>query len=243
MSILIRQAGILNVATASNVPTQSIDFESGSSQYLSISDANFGAYDRAKWAVSTWVKKESTGMNQGIMSQDGGAGQRAFSLIWTSTDALNIRTYQDGSAVAGQLVTTATWADTNYHHILFWYDSANATAGDRMRLWVDGTEIAAFGTDTNPTAAIFDSTAAVAVGAQQATGSLPADGLFYQHAFFSGTLPTIGQVYNAGAPRDITGLTGLYSYLGVEGGSVVADGVLVADWTNNNTAVASSTIP
>lgn len=43
------------------IPTRSIDFESGSTQYLSMSDASFGAFNYAKFAASFWYKKESTG--------------------------------------------------------------------------------------------------------------------------------------------------------------------------------------
>lgn len=226
-----------------STPDYSIDFEAGSSQYLSMSDANFGSYDKAKWAVSVWYKRESTGANMGIFCQDESAGQRAFNIIFNSTSKIRVRTYQDGTNVAGDIITTATYTDTSaYHHILFWYDSANATAGNRMRLWHDGTEVTVFDTDTNPTAAVHDSTGIVTVGAQ----GIPSnyfDGLLFQTAFFSGTLPAIGDVYDAGAPVDITGLTGLYAYLDVAGGSVVSDGVLSTDWTNNNTAVNSTTKP
>lgn len=245
MSILMRDAGILNTPQGSSgVPTQSISLVNASNQFMSMSDANFGVYNKAKFAVSTWIKKTTaSGLAFGIMCQMGAAGQRAFTISINASDKINIRTYVDGTNIDGELLTTATYTATTYYHILFWYDSANATAGDRMRLWVNGVEVTAFDVDTNPSAAIFDSTSNVAVGASSSAGASAADGLIYQHTFVSGSLPTIGQVYNAGAPLSITGLTGLFSVLDVAGGAVTHDGVLATAWTNNNTATASSTIP
>lgn len=235
----------LTARPSGTIPTQSISLVRASSQYLSMSDANFGAYDRAKWAISTWVKRASTGATMGIMNQlSAGGGQRAFQLIFTGANKINIATYVDGTVVDGELITTATYTNTSaYYHILFWYDSANATAGDRMRLWVNGVEVTLFDTDTNPTAAIFNSTTDVGVGDSQSSGGSPNDGLIFQNAFFSGYLPTVSQVYNAGSPLPVTNITGLWSVLDVAGGDVTSDGVLVAAWTNNNGATASSTIP
>ena len=230
--------------SAPTLPTRSIDFEAGSTQHLSMSDANFGAYDRAKWAISVWFKLESIGTNRPIMSQFGGAGNRAFRILFNTGNKLTAFISQDGSNNDSDFITTATYTDTTaYHHLLFHYDSANATAGNRIRLWVDGAEVVTFDLKTNPTAAVFDSTADMQVGAETVSLAGYFDGLIYQFGFFSGSLPIIGQVYNAGAPIDISGLTGLYSYLSVAGNSVVADGVLVADWTNNGTAISSVVIP
>lgn len=227
-----------------SVPSQSIDFERSSTQYLSISDSDFGAYNRAKFAVSVWLKRESTGTTQNIFQHSRVTNIDPFILSFLSNNHLEISTsISDLDPADGLLNPTATYTSTaNWYHILFHYDSANATPGDRMRLWVDGSEVTVFDTDTNPTAQIWDSSASLKVGASNSGGNT-FDGLIYQLAFFSGSLPAIGSVYNAGSPMNITGLTGLWSVLDVAAGDVTSDGVLSANWTNNNTAVASSTIP
>lgn len=229
--------------SAESLPLYSLDFERGSSQYLSMSDANFGAYDKAKWAISVWVKFE-TSANSVICSHgDNGTGQRAFDIRLNGTSKIDITTSSDGSTANGRLVTTDSFSSTaDWYHILIWYDSANATAGDRMRLWVNGVEVTSFTTDTNPSAAVFNSTEAVRIGANASVTTF-FDGLIYQFAFFSGVLPTISQVYNAGAPKDLSTISGLYAALNATGNSVVADDVLSADWTNNNTVITSTTKP
>ncbi len=227
------------------LPTNSIDFEFSSSQYLTISDANFGAYDRAKWAISLWYKRESTGGQQLYSHQDNGSG-RAFDLRFNGSSQLEFRSWADGATADGRLLTTATYTDTtSWHHILCWFDSANGTSGDRMRIWHDGAEVTVFSADSAPTAQVFNTTVSVYVAALNNAGS-PAneyDGKIYQAAFFSGALPAIGTLYSAGSPLNVSGLSGLWSVLDVAGGVVTHDGVLASSWTNNNTAVSSADIP
>lgn len=206
-----------------------------------MSDADFGVYDRAKFAVSFWYKLESTGTTRFPIAHGAGAANMAFEIRFSSADKIQIQTQTAASTPDGNLVTTATYTDTaSFHHFLFHFDSANATAGDRMKLWIDGAEVTSFDTDTNPTAAIYNTAGDITIGDQ---GGALFDGLLYQFAIFSGTLPAIGTLYNAGAPMDIRLLTGLYSLLDVSGGDVTTDYVLTPNWTNVNTATASSTIP
>jgi len=165
-------------------------------------------------------------------------------ILRFNNDRVNFLTSVDGTTANGQLISTATITDANWHHILVHFDSANATAGDRMKMWIDGTEVTAFDTDTNPTAAAANSVAAHRIGAN-GPGTNAFDGLLYNAAFFSGTLPAVTVVRNAttGKPEDVSGATGLWSWLDFVGDSLVSDGVLTADWTNVNTVTSSTTIP
>lgn len=227
-----------------NLPTHALDLERDSTQYLSMTDADFGAYDRAKWAISVWVKTESISTVREIFSHGGASANREFALFFTSANRLRLDTYIDSSGVNGTLETSATYTGTSaYMHILVHYDSANATAGDRMRMWVDGSEITSFNVDTNPTGSVFDSTSSAYVGTLNASGTVAFDGLIYQLGFFSGTLPAIADVYDSGNPKDISGLTGLYSYLDCAGNDPTSDGVLSTNWTNNNSVTTSTDIP
>lgn len=222
------------------LPSLSLSMASASTKYLSISNANFGAYNHAKFAISMWFKRASTGSVQYLYSHAGVS--RSFRLFITAADKLDFSTTVTGTSTDGHLVTTATYTDTNWHHLLVYYDSANGTGGDRMRMWVDGSEISAFDTDVNPTAAVQNTSEDLAVGSNTSGGATTWDGLLYQVAFFSGTLPNISLLYNSGHPVNIVGATGLWSSLDVDG-AVTHDGVLSSSWTNNNTVTSSSTIP
>jgi hypothetical protein len=239
--------GFWNPQVTSPLPQYSFDFEGSSSQYMSMSDANFGAFNRQKFAVSAWIKRESGsgGSNIHWFGQNAAAGNRSVNIMFNSSDAITIDIYSDGTTIVGKLVTTATYTDTtSWHHYYFVYDSTQATGGNRMRLWVDGSEVTSFSTDTNPSLnqSMFDSTADMCWG-QGRTGAGTTDGLMYQPTFFSGSYPSISSLYNAGSPMDVAGLSGLYSTLDISGGDLTSDAVLSANWTNNNTVVSSSTIP
>ena len=149
------------------------------------------------------------------------------------------------SSIDGQLTTTATFTDTtSWRHILYHFDAANGTPGDRMRLWHDGAEITAFTTDNNPTAAVQDSASTVVIGSNSAGAANFFNGKLYQAAFFSGSLPDISEVFDAGSPKDITGLTGLHSLLNTD--DIVAledDFVLPTKWTNDGGVAKSMDIP
>lgn len=224
-------------------PTQSISFASASSQHLSMTGANFGAYNTAKFTVSVWYKRASTGADMGLTNQ-GSSPNEAWMLHFTSTDHLEFLASADGTSFGGgDQTTTATFTDTaSYHHITYWWDSANATSGDRMRVWHDGTEITSFSTDTAPTNPVFGTSGTITVGGDGvSTGAY--NGLEYEAAIFSGVLVSDATLYNSGVPIDITGQVGLWSVLDVGGGAVTHDGKLSGAWTNVGSVTASSTTP
>lgn len=226
-------------------PVNSIDFESSSSQQLRMISTNFGSYNRAKWAISVWVNRESlSGSNTPtIMTKGTNTANTEFLLQFTAADTLRIVTYKDTSSTPdGEKITTASYTTATWYHILIHFDSANGTASQRLRMWVNGSEIASFGVNANPTAQVQTNTAQARVGQYNGADAY-FDGLIYQLSFFSGTLPSISDVYNAGVPKSVIGLPGLYSTLDVAGGDVTHDGVLATNWTNINSVVSSTTIP
>ncbi len=227
-------------AGGGSVPSKSLDFELDSSQSLNITSANWGSYDRAKFAISLWFNKETNSTS--TMLYKGNATNHEFRLEFATGNLLQFTTYaSDGTTINGRLRTTASYSTGTWRHVLIHFDSANATAGDRMRMWVDGSEVTAFDVDTNPTEAANTNAHPVYYGARVAASYY--DGLIYQASFFSGTLPAIGTLYNAGDPMSVDGMTGLWSTLDVAGDVVESDGVLAANWTNTNTVVSSATVP
>ena len=229
------------------IPNLSMDFVS--SKFLDMSDSNFGAFDRSKFAISLWYKRPTTGSQQYLWTQGDTPLNVSFLLRFTSdaplTDKLDVVVLDAPSSVNGQLTTTALFIDTtSWHHILFHFDKDNATAGDRMRLFHDGVRITAFDIDTNPTAAVQDSSSTVVIGSDSAGITNFYDGKLHQPAFFSGSLPDISEVYDAGSPKDVRRLTGLHSLLNTNDVDALEDdSVLAIDWTNNGGVAKSTDIP
>ncbi len=234
---------LMNKPAGASVPTQSIDFEASSTQRLSISDANFGAYDRALFTVNFSVLRESTGTTQFIFVHADNTNQ-AILLQFLSDNRLYWIVSTDGAADSGELATTATYTDTsNFYDITIQYDGNNATANDRMRIWVNQVEVTAFDIRTNPSGAVFNTAADWRISGNKGAGNQGFDGLIYQWSFYSGVNPSQATLYTAGLPNNATAITGAWSVLGVQGGSVTTDSVLAATWTNTNSATASNTIP
>lgn len=247
MTIAAMTSGVCGASSnVPGTPSKSISFAAASSQYLSMTSGNFGGYNHAKFAMSTWVKRASlsAGNSQRIMGQRNAFGSTAsWDLSFSGSDTLNFESYSDGTSQDAILNTNATYTSTSaYYHILVYFDSANSTADSRVRIWVNGTEVSSFSFRQNPVGAVFNGSDNVTIGNIQNAGSY-IDGLIYQLAFFSGSLPAIGSVYNAGHQVDISAVSGLYSILDCASGVVTHDGKLATAWTNNNTATVSSTIP
>ena len=111
----------------------------------------FGAADGTKKTFSFWVKRGKLTTTQCIFSTDV-SGYIEGRLAFLSSDIIQItdRDSSSGSTDA-DLQTTAAFRDPHeWFHIVFAYDTPNGTGGDRMRLYINGVEETAFGSDTNP---------------------------------------------------------------------------------------------
>jgi hypothetical protein len=141
MAFLVLGANSVSGYTVKN----SLRFNSGSSDYLSKNFASAGT--RTKWTYSFWIKRTKLSVNQNVTGVGGGSYQE--NVIFTDSDSIDWQSYQN--AMVGQLVTTRKFRDIGawYHIVLVW-DTTNATAGDRMRIYVNGTEETSFTTDINP---------------------------------------------------------------------------------------------
>jgi len=110
------------------------------------------ATSRKKFTLSMWVKlsgRGSGGNNALLVS--GASGQNEGTIAF-SNDNLYWTEYNSGSAsVIGRLGTSRLFRDYNaWYHLVFVWDSANATAGDRMKMYVNGVEETNFAEDINP---------------------------------------------------------------------------------------------
>ena len=137
-----------NVASATASTTydvaNSCRFNDGDSSYLHITPS---AGDRDKFTFSCWVKRGVLGTTQGFFTVIS-AGN--YSEMYFGSDNTILWDEYPGSMV-GRIQTNRLFRDCSaWYHLVFVYDSANATAGNRMRLYVNGVEETSFSTDTQP---------------------------------------------------------------------------------------------
>ena len=125
---------------------RSLRFNSADSAYLNRTPASSGSL--TTWTWSAWVKRSGLGSVQALFSA-GTNGVTYHDIYINSDDTLRFIANVSGTPIK---YTTQVFRDTSaWYHIVGVWDTTNATADDRMRLYVNGVRITAFGTSTNPT--------------------------------------------------------------------------------------------
>lgn len=210
----------------SGLPTRST-YHGNGAHYLSMTSANFGAFDEEIFAISVWVKKSVTGSSRDIFRMDD-AGGLALVLNSTSIDNFEFRGVTSGGTTAFYLTTTAGYASTSsWYHVY-----ARRQTGADTEIYVNGVEDTLVYVDSsNP---IITPTGGTTVW--------NANGNLFQGAFISGSAPAVSAVYDAGK-KSLAGVTGLHSMLDVQGGDVTTDFVRGSRWTNVTAVTASTTVP
>ena len=138
-----------NVASATAATTYSIanscrlDRASSAGLTREMDDGN-----EDRWTLSFWVKRGEMVNHTQVLTM-GGSNHGIFFSKDSLTDALLFYNYISGDK--GQLLTSRKFRDpAAWMHLVFVWDSGNATAGNRMRIYVNGVEETVFATDTNP---------------------------------------------------------------------------------------------
>ena len=104
--------------------------------------------DADKYTFSFWCKRSKLGAQQSIFRSTNGNDDSH--VTFQADDTLRFEEYGGLSSI-GKLQTNQVFRDvTAWYHIVLVYDSGNGTAGNRMRMYVNGTEVTSFGTDNNP---------------------------------------------------------------------------------------------
>ena len=132
-------------AAAGAVATRSLRFNSGDSAHLNRTPSS--ASNRKKWTWSGWVKRSKSGHSDFFSAvQD---SNNATIIQFDNSDRLDFEDYQTSNV--GRRITTAVFRDFSaWYHICCVYDSDNSTADDRIKLFVNGTQLTAFDQTNNP---------------------------------------------------------------------------------------------
>tara|TARA_R100000935_G_C2826197_1_gene162424 strand:+ start:72 stop:1469 length:1398 start_codon:yes stop_codon:yes gene_type:complete len=122
-------------------------FNSATSDNLVKTPSSTG--NRDKWTWSAWVKLSRLGIDQNLFTAYD-ASTFYTEIQIGDTGRLNFINKISGSE-QGKIETNRVFKDLAswYHFVIVW-DSGNATAGNRMRIYVNGVEETSFATDTNP---------------------------------------------------------------------------------------------
>ena len=148
-SIALGVQGLIHIDTgggaggsADYLLAKSLRFRSSASAYL---NRTFGTpTNNLKWTWSAWVKRGKLG-SAGVMFQGYASLATRTAIQFNSSDQLVF------NGTVATATTTAVFRDpAAWYHIVCVYDSANATAANRLLLYVNGTVQTVTG--TQPTA-------------------------------------------------------------------------------------------
>jgi hypothetical protein len=140
------------VANVPNPMSRSLRFRQSASAYMNRTPAVAG--NLTTWTYSVWVKRgappTNSGNYQSFMSYTpGGANEDLLSFGALNDEKLYFYIYKSG--YVGQLVTTQYFRDPSaWYHLVFVWDTTQATASNRMKVYVNGVQVTAFATANYP---------------------------------------------------------------------------------------------
>jgi len=104
--------------------------------------------DVNKWTFSAWVKRGRITSDNGLMRMY--ASDSDYTTLNVAGTAVEFDNKVSGS-FDGRRLTSAAYRDPSaWYHYVAVYDSDNVTGDDRMIIYVNGTRITAWGSDSDP---------------------------------------------------------------------------------------------
>ena len=141
------------IFTVGAAGTTSSDFEiAGSAMFYSNSLASrtpSGTTNRRTYTISMWAKRCDILNTNNIIFCAGESTDDQFNIFFREHLTLIDETSNSENF---RLVTNAHYYDTSaWYHIVFAVDTTQATASNRLKLYVNGSQVTSFSTETYPT--------------------------------------------------------------------------------------------
>ena len=120
--------------------TRSLRFRASASAYLNRTPSVAGSL--TTWTWSSWVKRGSLAAYSTLLNGYSSGANQTGILFWV--DDTLVFTYTVAS-IEYRLTTTQVFRDPSaYYHIIYAVDTTQATAANRVKLYVNGTQVTAF---------------------------------------------------------------------------------------------------
>jgi len=128
---------------------RSLRFNSADSAYLNRTPASAG--NRKTWTWAGWVKRSSFGTSQYFFGNYYNSANDGTSIRFTAANQINIFDLTSGS-FAYQLTSTQVFRDPSaWYHFVISLDTTQSTAADRLKVYVNGSQVTIWTTSTYPT--------------------------------------------------------------------------------------------
>jgi hypothetical protein len=151
METLARSANRGSIATGAAYDIDnSLKLESDNSEKLYYTLSSSG--DLQQMSFSCWVKRTELGSEQAIFTGRLGASGEFGRIIFSPSNTIQFWMRDSGSTTLVQLYTNRVFRDTSaWYHIVFGIDTTQATAADRVNLYINGVKETSFSSETYPT--------------------------------------------------------------------------------------------
>jgi len=156
--------------TVEDFALNGLRFNSGSSDYLNKTQASG---NRRTWTFSGWIKRSNISAEQHIWSSNNGSN---YSTLGFQGGVNDLYYYDYSGASVNYFYTSQLFRDPSaWYNIVFAYDSTQATSSNRMKLYVNGSQVTSFSSSSYPSLN-YDSFANVSgyvayIGTQTSGGS------------------------------------------------------------------------
>jgi hypothetical protein len=183
----------------------------------SLSKANSSGGSNTAGTLSFWTKRSE--IDTGYLFYARSDDSNVFNVYFSGNERLEVRSTQGGSAEMSYK-TNALFRDPSaWYHIVIAVDTTDGTAADRCKLFVNGSRVTSFETQTNfdqnDTIELFQSDATVYVTGEFEGGTIgnPYDGYIADLNFVDGTqydASSFGETNDNGVwiPKKFTGSQG-----------------------------------
>jgi hypothetical protein len=132
----------------------SLRFRASASAYLSRTPGS--ASNRQIFTYSGWVKRGQLGAQQALLNTFAGT-HPTCNILFGSTDGIWVYNY-NGSSYDFTLYTTAVYRDpAAWYHLVVAVDTTQATSSNRVKIYVNGTQITSFTTSPDSQASAYPS--------------------------------------------------------------------------------------
>ena len=138
---------LLGDVTSGYPVKNSLRFRSSASAYLSRTFSN-SSTNNLKGTLSIWTKRGTLGSQVDLISCYNGTSSASTDLYFNSSNQLE---FDFGNTAANSLITNAVYRDPSaWYHIVISVDTTQATAANRVLMYVNGVQVTSFSTANYP---------------------------------------------------------------------------------------------
>jgi len=126
--------------------TNSLRFRGSNSAYLNRTPTVAG--NRKTWTWSAWVKRGTLGVRQTMFAASLDGNNENW-ISFQSDDTLNFYNYESSTQYI--ITSSQVFRDPSaWYHIVVAFDTPQATAANRIKIYINGSQVTAFSTATYP---------------------------------------------------------------------------------------------